>query len=61
MVKLDIKDYCQTCPYFEPDVVTPSTMYTLDGSVLRKNEDTIIKCNNREICEFVRQSVIEGE
>lgn len=58
MVKLEIKDYCQTCPYFEPDVITPSTMFYADGTALKKNEDTIIKCSNREICEYVRQSTI---
>lgn len=55
MVKLDIKDYCQTCPYFEADVSYPPTLYYENDKPIYEDGDTIVRCVNREHCEFVKQ------
>lgn len=40
MIKLDIKPYCENCPYFE----SKTFFYG----------DTIIQCENQSICENIK-------
>ena len=58
MIKLEVQDYCQTCPNFEADVERPVTLYR-DAEEITIG-DTIIRCENRRICERVKK-VISNE
>ena len=55
MIKLDVKDYCQTCTEFEPDVESPCKSYANNRPFAAAVTDTIIKCQNREKCERLKQ------
>lgn len=61
MIKLEVQDYCQSCPKFEPDVERPVDLYT-DGNPepYVSIGDTTIRCEYRRICERVRR-VTKGE
>ena len=47
MIRLTVADYCQTCPYFEPDV---EKIETFDMSFI----NTIITCKNSVKCEKIQ-------
>ena len=32
MIKLEVQDYCQGCPKFEPDVERPVNLYADEGA-----------------------------
>lgn len=61
MIKLEVQDYCQGCPKFEPDVERPVSLY-IDGGPKPyvTMGDTIIRCEYRHICERVSR-VTKGE
>ena len=51
MIKLDIREYCQDCTDFEPQVAQrPSQFASLSGDT-RAFGDTIIEVEHRRHCE----------
>ena len=53
MIRLDIKEYCQNCPYFEPTADTFNN-YT------EFSELTMVRCENATKCVLIA-SHIEAE
>lgn len=49
MIELNVEGYCQSCPYFEPDVSNPDIAYGGDGSMVCMG-NTHIFCTHRNIC-----------
>ena len=53
MIKLDVQDYCQECPYFEA-VMVPEYGNKRQGRAIVEmvaTGDTLIKCNHCHMCE----------
>ena len=51
MIKLDIREYCQDCAKFEPQVAQrPAQFPSLSGDICVLG-DTIVECENRRQCE----------
>ena len=46
MIRLDVDNYCSTCPDFEPDVEKYILGYDHDLKVV----NTIIRCEHRDRC-----------
>jgi len=56
MIKLDIQEYCQNCPYFEPEVISrPTTFYVDNEEHTVYIGDTIVKCESRTKCREIRK------
>ena len=66
MIKVEIENYCQNCPYFEADVNGEpyedlSTFWCqYDATFKLPNHNTTIRCANRTICDYVAR-VIKAE
>lgn len=55
MIKLDVQDYCQRCPFFETVTTSwPDDVRNSEGRVvsLRPGE-TVITCKNADRCYWV--------
>lgn len=50
MIELNVKDYCQECGHFEPDVY--KNVLTAKGYIGYR---TIISCQNRTSCEIIQR------
>lgn len=51
MIKLDIREYCQDCTDFEPQVAQkPAQFASLSGDICVLG-DTIVECEHRRHCE----------
>lgn len=53
MIKLDVQDYCQECPYFEA-VMVPEYCHEIIGRAvvdLVPTGDTLVKCKKCHMCE----------
>lgn len=55
MIKLDVQDYCHSCPDFEAEVTGgPSMFYNTDGEAVEIiMADTVIRCIRSERCAWV--------
>ena len=53
MIELQVKDYCNACLDFEPDVEKPVRMHGDNGTVLQTN--TIIRCSHSRRCEGLKR------
>ena len=53
MIKLDVKDYCQWCMVFSPDVTMPTKYYGSGEEIIVG--DTIVQCEYRKRCEAIRR------
>lgn len=62
MIKLDVREYCDSCPHFEPEVVKRPTVDILtsysfcdmeEKRMTITNGDTIVKRCNRDRCEAI--------
>lgn len=62
MIKLDVCEYCDRCPHFEPEVaerpkVNILTRYDFcdmeDKRMAVTHGDTIVRCCNRDRCEAI--------
>lgn len=53
MIRFDIKEYCQSCMDFEPDIERPVKMFAGDEVVIQT--DTIVRCEYRGRCEAIRR------
>lgn len=52
MIKLDIKEYCNDCRAFEPEVVTN---YSSDMT----HTDKIVRCENAKKCEIMMRYLLK--
>lgn len=64
MIKLNIEDYCESCPDFEPDVkkevLTTENYHYLESTF--KYANTIITCKSRDRCNcFYRDMARKSE
>ncbi len=46
MIKLEVKDYCQSCPGFEANITKNDVYHEISSG-----HDTIIRCKYRTRCE----------
>lgn len=53
MIRLVVKEYCDACMDFSPDIERPIKMHSGDGEVIQT--DTVIKCEHRGRCESIRR------
>lgn len=53
MIKLEIEDYCEKCPFFDSDI---KRIYAMD-----ENHTTIITCIHKERCEKFYKKMAEIE
>ena len=69
MIKLDVCEYCDCCPHFEPEVterpkVNVLTSYNARDAVEKRvaftHGDTIVKCSNRDRCTAI-YAYMEGQ
>ena len=69
MIKLDVREYCDHCPHFEPKVVNRPkvnilTSYSFcdmeEKRMAITNGDTIVKCCNRNRCKAIYE-YMEGQ
>jgi hypothetical protein len=69
MIKLDVREYCDRCPHFEPEVVERPRVYILtnysfcgmvDKRMAVTHGDTVVKCCNRDRCEAIYE-YMEGQ
>ena len=51
MIKLDIREYCQDCTEFEPQVAQRPAQFASLSSDTRVFGDTIVECEHRRHCE----------
>ena len=51
MIKLDIEEYCETCPHFEVEQSTIATQ-SIDGEIV--NSEHHIKCVNQTKCNNIK-------
>ena len=52
MIKLDIREHCQDCTDFEPQVAhKPAQFASLSGDIVGVLGDTIIECKHRRHCK----------
>lgn len=70
MIKLEVADYCQNCPMFEPDVVNRPKMKTLTGYDIMSGQtvrsavyqgDTIVVCKNHNRCDIIYHNILENQ
>jgi hypothetical protein len=54
MIHLDIKEYCQCCVDFSPDVINAKRYYNEDRQRMELS-DTIVQCEHRRRCEAIRR------
>lgn len=59
MIKLNIEGYCDSCPYFEPDVSCPDILYR-GSEIVTVRGNTNIFCEHRHICGRIYNYVIEN-
>ena len=67
MIKLEVEDYCQSCPEFEPDVDKDIDRYFVDTfdpfdpfDTERREHvvcDTIIRCEHRGRCRSIKTQI----
>lgn len=62
MIRLDVREYCDRCPHFEPEVVKRPEVDILTGwsfcemaerRMAITHGDTVVACCNRDRCECV--------
>lgn len=56
MIKLSVEEYCQNCPWIEPDIERPVELFSC-SELYSTVGDTTIKCKNRHICDRVAMAV----
>ena len=66
MIKLEVQDYCQDCPYFEADIAYPIE-HTIYNSVTGReetvfvNKDITIRCKHRNHCANLVRKLKGGQ
>lgn len=56
MIRVDVKDYCQSCLDFDSDIEKPTVLY-VNGEALTQMGDTIIRCSHRHRCETIKRYI----
>ena len=60
MIKLDIREYCQSCTEFEPQIAQrPAQFASLSGDISVLG-DTIVECEHRRHCETLYNHLKRG-
>lgn len=59
MIDLNVEKYCDECPYFEPDVINPETLYC-DGKPNVSLGDTHIYCTHKNKCARVYDYAVDN-
>lgn len=52
MIKLDVREYCQACAEFEPQVTQRPELY-ISASENYFYGDTVVQCENRYKCKVL--------
>ncbi len=55
MIKLDIKDHCHTCAYFDPELSEINGTYFYDDVAYGEIGDNVITCSRSIMCEYLRR------
>ena len=58
MIRLDIREYCDWCCDFEPDVPPPAKLHPGEDIVMG---DTIIRCTYAKRCEAIRRYLMKQD
>lgn len=53
MIKVEVKEYCESCTEFDPDVEYPTNFYA--NSEVVYMTDTIVRCKDRRKCENIHR------
>lgn len=53
MIKVEVKEYCESCTEFDPDVEYPTNFYA--NSEVAYMTDTIVRCKDRRKCENIHR------
>ena len=53
MIKLDVREYCQSCDDFEPIVTQRQAQLNTDYGETFSYGDTIVDCRYRHLCEGI--------
>ena len=53
MIRVDVKEYCNACMDFSPDVTKPVKYYGNNQEIVLG--DTIIQCEHARRCEAIRR------
>ena len=66
MIKLDVQDYCQECPYFEAVMVPEYCRKSMGGALVEMvaTGNTLVRCKNCHLCESAVTTALrlkEGE
>ena len=62
MIKLDVKDRCHTCVYFDPELSTIRRTYLYqDDEVYSEIGDNVITCSRSTMCEYLRRKALKEE
>ena len=56
MIIVDVKEYCQECPDFDPDVEKPAMFYA-DDIRYKFLKNTIIRCKYRQRCDSIQKHI----
>lgn len=56
MISLDIKGYCENCPFFKPELRT-DVRFLADRA---ETADHVVVCTRKEACEYAIDHVIGG-
>lgn len=59
MIKLKVEDYCQECPWFEPDTIKAFDMRPTPGRKFGTAETEVV-CKGRERCALMAETIREG-
>lgn len=55
MIRVSVKQYCESCKYFDPDVVWRGNLLTEIPDSPSAMYDTVVSCKHINICERVAQ------
>lgn len=60
MIELKVEEYCQNCPYFEPEVEKGIPLLGRNEEYIGQH-DTTISCSNRYLCAVVERHYKDKE
>lgn len=62
MIKLDVEDYCQECPFFEPTLASrPSVLFAHNEPIEMYGGDYVIRCEHYGCCKRMYNLQKENE
>lgn len=60
MIKLDVCEYCDRCPHFEPEVIERPKVDMTEKRVAIPHGDTVVRCSDRNRCAAI-YAYMEGQ